>query len=215
MLKKALEREARERLRFERTQNAPAGGGPAAAPRVRVAADHSASERSLREQLARAEAVAVASEPVHFYDLKEVAARKTQELVAKEKQVLHYVAYTLERVDNSPIEERRTRVMEFFFRPNDGTLHVFEPEQKNSGLYQVRWWSGQALPEGILMDTRPHVLPPPPSPFPYSPSTHSGRLRKAPHPLQGRRQRQRLRAGGLCDRRRDPRLGPRLHDRGR
>jgi hypothetical protein len=136
ILKPALEREARERTRFEQTQNAPVGGGPAAVPRFRVATDED-KEQTLREQLARAEATMVASEPVHFYDLKETAARKTQELIERDKQILHFTAYTLERVDNSQIENQRTRVMEFFYRIGDATLHVFEPPQANSGLYQV------------------------------------------------------------------------------
>ncbi len=136
ILKPALEREARERTRFEQTQNAPFGGGPSAVPRFRVATDED-KEQTLREQLARAEATMVASEPVHFYDLKETAARKTQELIEKDRQILHFTAYTLERVDNSQIENQRTRIMEFFYRISDGSLHVFEPPQANSGLYQV------------------------------------------------------------------------------
>jgi len=45
---------------------------------------------SLPDALAIAEATMVASEPVHVYDLKETAARKTQELIEKEKMVNIY-----------------------------------------------------------------------------------------------------------------------------
>ena len=40
--------------------------------------------------------------------------------------------------------------MEFFFRIADGTLHVFEPAQKNSGLYQV---SARASGAGADVET--------------------------------------------------------------
>ena len=182
LLKPAMERDARERTRFAQSQAAPSGGGPSAAPRLRVAQDD-AHERSLAQQLQRAEATMLACEPVHFHDLKESADRKTQELLAAERAILHFRAYTMERVDNSPVETERARIMEFFFRIADGcvllllllllllgrratparrlqlpyahtlrtaptararaphptlrsTLHVFEPAQKNSGLYQ-------------------------------------------------------------------------------
>ncbi len=45
------------------------------------------NQTNLVDALAVAEATMVSSEPVHVYDLKETAARKTQELIEKEKMV--------------------------------------------------------------------------------------------------------------------------------
>ena len=121
LLKPAMERDARERARFAQTQPAPAGGGPSAAPRLRVVQDE-AHGRSLSQSLQHASATMSASEPVHFHDLKEAADRKTQELLAAERALLHFRAYTMERVDNSPLENERARIMEFFFRIADGCV---------------------------------------------------------------------------------------------
>jgi hypothetical protein len=153
LLKPAMERDARERTRFAQTQAAPAGGGPSAAPRLRVAQDD-AHERSLAQQLQRAEATMVASEPVHFHDLKESAHRKTQELLAAERAVLHFRAYTMERVDNSPLENERARVMEFFFRIADGC--VAPPLARARVRACARAWPAAA---GLLPLPLPPLLP--------------------------------------------------------
>ena len=129
LLKPAMERDARERARFAQTQAAPAGGGPSAAPRLRVVQDE-AHGHSLSQSLQRASATMSASEPVHFHDLKESADRKTQELLAAERALLHFRAYTMERVDNSPLENERARIMEFFFRIADGCV---APGSRNNG----------------------------------------------------------------------------------
>ena len=129
LLKPAMERDARERARFAQTQAAPAGGGPSAAPRLRMVQDE-AHGRSLSQSLQHASATMSASEPVHFHDLKESADRKTQELLAAERALLHFRAYTMERVDNSPLENERARIMEFFFRIADGCV---APGSRNNG----------------------------------------------------------------------------------
>ncbi len=43
----------------------------------------------------------------------------------------------MEEVENSQVERQRARVMDFFYRISEGTLHVFEPATANSGLWQV------------------------------------------------------------------------------
>jgi hypothetical protein len=45
----------------------------------------------------------------------------------------------MENIQDSQIERERARIMEFFYRIGDGTLHVFEPTQVNSGLWQVSY----------------------------------------------------------------------------
>ncbi len=45
----------------------------------------------------------------------------------------------MEAIEDSQIERERARIMEFFYRISDGTLHVYEPKQDNSGLWQVRF----------------------------------------------------------------------------
>jgi len=43
----------------------------------------------------------------------------------------------MENIENSQLETQRARIMEFFYRISDGTLHVYEPQITNSGLWQV------------------------------------------------------------------------------
>lgn len=54
-------------------------------------------------------------------------------------QVLRFWAYSVDKVEYSPVEDYRVRKFEFKYHLEDDSLEINEPQEPNSGLSQGKY----------------------------------------------------------------------------
>lgn len=72
----------------------------------------------------------------HYVDRATAREEHIQASILKDKEVLKFLCFVEETVENSPLETLRARVLQLHWFPSDSTMRMFEPHLDNSGLVQ-------------------------------------------------------------------------------